>query len=170
MPQVFVSIGSNQDRERNVSRAVCELGDAFGNVRVSSVYETDSVGFDGDPFFNLVASFQTNLSVDELLDRLRAIETLCGRVRTTKRYGPRSMDIDILTYGDFISDDESLEIPRSEILREAYVLKPLVDLAPHAVHPQLGESYFALGQRLGLSESGVRLIDFDPYRPPGDDA
>ena len=50
------------------------------------------------------------------------------------------------------------------------MLKPLVDLAPHAVHPQLGESYFALGQRLGLSESGVRLIDFDPYQPPGGDA
>lgn len=162
MPRVLVSIGSNQDRERSVRRAVRELDVAFEKVCISATYETDAVGFVGDPFFNLVAAFDTDLPVDALLARLRAIETRCGRVRTHRRYGPRTMDIDILTYGDLVSDDESLEIPRSEILREAYVLKPLVDIAPDVLHPQLGESYAALRGRLRLRETHLRLTDFDP--------
>ena len=109
MPRVFVSIGSNEDRERNVRRAVHELNATFDGLRLSDVYECDAVGFEGDPFFNLVAQFETTLAVDEVLDRLRAIEARCGRVRTSRRYGPRTMDIDILTYGDWISDDEAVE-------------------------------------------------------------
>ena len=167
MPRVFVSIGSNEDRERNVRRAVHELNATFDGLRLSDVYECDAVGFVGDPFFNLVAQFETTLAVDEVLDRLRAIETRCGRVRTSRRYGPRTMDIDILTYGDWISDDEAVEIPRSEILREAYVLKPLSEIAPNALHPALGETYAALDRRLKLRETGIRQVDFNPQCSAG---
>lgn len=161
MPRVFVSIGSNQRRERNIRAAVAALVEQFGAVVLSSVYETEAVGFSGDPFFNLVAEFETERSVDSVLDVLRAIETRCGRVRVEKRYGPRTLDIDVLTYGDVICEDEPVELPRSEILTQAYVLKPLAELAPGALHPILGERYADLWSRLGLSESGIVRTDFD---------
>ena len=165
MPRVFVSIGTNLERERNLRLAVAELDAAFDNVALSAVYETVAVGFLGDAFFNLAAGFDTPMGLDELVDRLRAIETRCGRVRVEKRYGPRSMDIDVLTYGDHISDGDALEIPRSEMLSQAYVLRPLAELAPDARHPSLGESYAELRKRLALDESGMRRAEFDPRVP-----
>lgn len=160
MPRVFVSIGSNLDRERHVRTAVAALDSRFANLRLSGVYETEAVGFDGDPFFNLVAGFETDLDLEALVGVLREIEVLTGRVRTEKRYGPRTMDIDVLTYGDTICEGEPAEVPRSEITRQAYVLHPLAEIAPDAMHPVLGESYASLDQRLGLSRAGMRRVDF----------
>lgn len=165
MPRVFLSIGTNQERERHLREAVRELQKSFDNVALSPVYETVAVGFVGEPFLNLVASMETMLSLPELLDRLREIETRCGRVRVEKRYGPRTMDIDVLTYGDFISEDESLEVPRSEMLRQAYVLRPLAELAPDVRHPDLGESYRSLYTRLALDETGMVPWPFEPCAP-----
>ena len=165
MPQVFVSIGSNQDRIRSVRRAVSELEAAFGKVNLSAVYESPAVGFDGDAFFNLVAAFETELTLESLVNRLREIESRCGRVRLEKQFGPRTMDIDVLIYGGHVSEDETVEIPRSEMLSQAYVLRPLAELAPEARHPSLGESYAHLRDRLALDESEMRRCDFDPRTP-----
>ena len=165
MPRVYVSIGSNQDRERHVRAAVAALDERFSEVRLSSVYETEAVGFKGDPFFNLVAGFETDLTLDELVSVLREIETLTGRVRTEKRYGPRTMDIDVLTYGDAICEDDPAEVPRSEITQQAYVLHPLAEIAPEVTHPVLGESYASLDRRLGLPSAGMRRVSFSPRAP-----
>lgn len=168
MPSVFVSIGSNQDRERSLRLAVSKLNAAFHALRLSTLYETKAVGFEGDPFFNLVAGFFTDLPLEELVDRLREVETSCGRIRVEKRYGPRTMDIDVLTYGDHVSEDEAMEVPRSEMLSQAYILRPLAELAPESRHPVLGESYAALYERLALDESGMRRAEFDALAPaPG---
>lgn len=158
MTRVYVSIGSNQDRESNVRAAVAALRERFCDVVLSSVYETEAVGFEGDPFFNLVAGFDTDMELDQLTDALHDIEVRAGRVRTEKRYGPRTMDIDVLTYGDTISDDDAVDVPRSEITQQAYVLHPLAEIAPDAQHPALGESYAALQARLGLSTRGMRRV------------
>lgn len=160
MPRVYVSIGSNVDRERNLRAAIAELDARFAPVRVSRVYDTRAVGFCGDPFFNMVAGFDTHLELDSLLDVLRAIETRSGRTRTDKRYGPRTLDIDVLTYGDAISDDDSMDLPRSDITRRAFVLVPLAQLAPDASHPVLGERYADLVTRLKLDTSGMQAVDF----------
>ena len=162
MPRVLVGIGSNQQREQHVRTAVRGLVRSFPDLALSSVYETAAVGFQGDPFFNLVGTFDTDLSLGALLDRIHAIEEQCGRVRGEKRFGPRSLDIDVLTYGDEIHADEPVEIPRSDITTAAYVLVPLVELVPHSQHPLLGESYAALLQRLNLDARGVRRSGFDP--------
>jgi 2-amino-4-hydroxy-6-hydroxymethyldihydropteridine diphosphokinase len=161
MPRVFVSIGSNQERERHVRAAVRELAGRFRNLQLSSVYETEAVGFVGDPFLNLVAGFDTDLDLDGLVLSLREIEARAGRVRTDKRFGPRTLDLDVLTYGDHISDGEPVEVPRSEITSEAYVLLPLAEIAPRLQHPELGESYAGLAERLGLDTRGMHRFDLD---------
>ncbi len=166
MRRVYVSIGSNVDRERHVRAAVAALDARFAPVRLSGVYETEAVGFAGAPFYNLVAGFDTDLDLEALLETLRGVETRSGRVRTEKRYGPRTLDIDLLTYGDLICDGEPVELPRSEITRQAYVLVPMVELAGNAHHPLLGEPYEALARRLRLDTSGMRRVAFDPRPAP----
>ena len=170
MPRVHVSIGSNQDREHNVRRAVAALARRFGPLDLSPVYEAEAVGFRGDAFLNLAAGFDTDDDLDTVIDALHAIEADCGRVRTEKRFGPRTMDIDVLTYGDLICEDDPVELPRSEITREAYVLLPLVDIAPEVRHPALGESFRALLERLKPDTSKLHRIDFPLDVSPRSDA
>ena len=161
MTRVFVSIGSNVERELHVCNAIAELRARFGTVLTSQVYETVAVGFSGDPFLNLVAGFDTDLELEELVDTLRDVETRNGRQRTEKRYGPRTLDIDVLVYGDVISDGDPVELPRSEITRQAYILLPLTELAPNAQHPVLGERYADLCARLKLDTSGMHAVKLD---------
>lgn len=161
MTRVFVSIGSNVEREHHVRSAIAALCSRFDAVRASQVYETVAVGFCGDPFLNLVAAFDTDLELEELVDTLRDVETRNGRTRIEKRYGPRTLDIDVLTFGDLICDEDPIELPRSEITRQAYVLLPLAELAPDSQHPVLGECYADLCQRLKLDTSGMHAVDLD---------
>jgi len=162
MPRVLVGIGSNRQREQHVRTAVRGLTLSFPDLALSSVYETVAVGFHGDPFFNLVGSFTTGVSLVAVLDRIHAIEEECGRIRGEKRFGPRNLDIDVLTYGDEICDGDPVEIPRSDITTAAYVLVPLAELVPRSQHPLLGESYAALLQRLKLDATGVMRSGFNP--------
>jgi 2-amino-4-hydroxy-6-hydroxymethyldihydropteridine diphosphokinase len=161
MTRVFVSIGSNVEREHHVRNAIGALRARFGVVCVSKVYETIAVGFLGDPFLNLVAGFDTDLELEELVDELRDVETCNGRRRTEKRFGPRTLDIDVLLFGDVICDEDPIELPRSEITRQAYVLLPLAELAPNAQHPILGERYVDMCGRLNLDTSGMRAVELD---------
>ncbi|MFT5448754.1 MAG: 2-amino-4-hydroxy-6-hydroxymethyldihydropteridine diphosphokinase [Gammaproteobacteria bacterium] len=159
MKRTFVSIGSNVERELHVRRAIDELRERFGTVLVSQVYETASVGFSGDPFLNLVAGFDTDLELDELVDTLRGVETRNARHRTEKRYGPRTLDIEVLVFGDMICDEDPIELPRSEITRQAYVLLPLAELAPNAQHSVFGERYADMCSRLNLDTSGMHPVE-----------
>jgi 2-amino-4-hydroxy-6-hydroxymethyldihydropteridine diphosphokinase len=161
VPRVYVSLGSNVDRERNMRAAVAALDARFAPVQVSQVYETRAVGFRGDPFLNAVAGFDTDLEVEALLDVLRAIETRSGRLRADKRFGPRTLDLDLLTYGDAISDDDCMDLPRSDITRHAFVLLPLAQIAPDASHPVLGQRYADLAARLALDTRGMRAVAFE---------
>jgi len=166
VPLVLVGIGSNRQRELHVPVAVRGLARLFPDVVLSSVYETVAVGFQGDPFFNLVAAFNTHLDLASLLDAIHSIEESCGRVRGEKRFGSRNMDIDVLTYGDEICDGEPVEIPRSDITTAAYVLVPLAELLPASQHPVFGESYAGLLKRLKLDATGVRRCEFNPLALP----
>ncbi len=130
MTRVAVGIGSNIDREANVRFAIAALRDRFGDIEISPVYESASVGFDGPDFYNLVVVLQADESVDGLKTIFNAIEAKAGRVRDTKTYGSRTLDIDILLYGDADLRKEGRNIPRDEIIRAAYVLRPLADLLP----------------------------------------
>ena len=135
MASVYIAAGSNVEPERNLTRAVNELRREFPGVRFSSWYRNRAVGFEGEDFINFVAGFTTDLPIQEVLARLHAIETLCGRPREAPRWAPRSMDLDVLLYGDLVCDEPGLKLPRPDLLKRAYMLGPLAALAPEVVHP-----------------------------------
>lgn len=144
MTRVFVSIGSNVDRERHVCAALKALEQQFGSLVVSPVYETAAVGFDGAPFYNLVAGFDTDWPVARLTAWLRELEAANGRVREAAKFSDRSLDVDLLTYGDAVGVIDGVQLPREEIGRYAFVLKPLADMAPEACLPGTRQTYAAL--------------------------
>lgn len=135
MPQVYVAAGSNIESERHLAMATRELERQFPGVRFSPWYRNRAVGFEGEDFVNFVAGFATDLGVDEVLARLHAIESRCGRPRDAPRWAPRSMDLDILLYGDLICQKPHLKLPRPDLLKRAYMLGPMAALAPDLVHP-----------------------------------
>jgi 2-amino-4-hydroxy-6-hydroxymethyldihydropteridine diphosphokinase len=137
MPRVFVAAGSNIEPEKNLAQASRALEQAFPGVRFSPWYRNKAVGFEGDDFINCVAGFSTDLSVHEVVKRLREIETACGRPREAPKWAPRSMDLDILLYGDLVHEEPGLKLPRPDLVKRAFMLGPMADLAPEVVHPTL---------------------------------
>lgn len=140
--RAYVGLGANLgDRERTLRAAV----DAFGAeegievVAVSTLRETDPVGVGDQPrFLNGVAALETSLGARELLDRLLAVERRFGRVRVPGEHGPRTLDLDLLLYGDKTIDEPGLAVPHPRLHERRFVLEPLVELAPGLVVPGLG--------------------------------
>lgn len=159
MPRIWLSLGSNQAREASLRGAVSMLREAFGPLVLSAVYESDAVGFVGEPFLNLVAGAETDLPVEAVRERLRAIEDAHGRVRGADKFCPRTLDIDLLAYGDLVQPDADL--PRGEILRHAFVLGPLAEVAPDERHPALGRRYAELWAEFDRSAQPLRRVDLD---------
>ena len=141
MVRVWLSLGSNIEAEKHIRSAVYALRTHYDGLVISPVYESESVGFDGDNFLNLVVGIQTDESLDDLTLVLKAIEDANGRSRAGDKFSSRTLDIDILTYADRDLTEDGINIPRHEILTYAFVLKPLSDVAPDEQHPHLGISY-----------------------------
>lgn len=131
----YLGLGSNIEPERHFPTAMRALEETFHAVAFSPVYRSPAFGLEGDDFLNAVARIETSLSPLELDARLHAIEDDHGRDRSVPRWSSRTLDIDILLYGDLWLQSPALEIPRKEILTAAHVLKPLADLAPDLQHP-----------------------------------
>ena len=159
--QVFLSLGSNIDREVNIRGGLNALAAQFGEVRLSPVYESEAVGFDGAAFYNLVAEIHTSMPVGALAQVLRDIEAAHGRRRGEKKFSSRTLDIDILTYGNLCGDIDGVQLPRDEILKHAFVLLPLADLAPDGRHPENGRGYAEMWQTLDLSGQKLWQVPFD---------
>lgn len=138
---VYLSLGSNVNAEENIKSALVGLKDHYGELSISPIYESESVGFDGDNFLNLVVGLTSDQNFDVFVKGLKDLETKLGRERPGAKFGPRTIDIDILTFGDFVGDSSKVKIPRGEITENAYVLLPLKDLVPTAVHPSLNTTY-----------------------------
>lgn len=135
MPAVYVAAGSNVEPQRHLAQAVAELAREFPGARFSSWYRNRAVGFSGDDFINLVAGFDSQLPVRAVLERLHAIESRGGRARDASRWAPRTLDLDVLLYGGLVCEEPGLSLPRPDLLRRAYMLGPLAELAPEVVHP-----------------------------------
>jgi 2-amino-4-hydroxy-6-hydroxymethyldihydropteridine diphosphokinase len=159
--RVYVSLGSNSDREARICQAVSALREQFGAIELSPVYDSAAVGFDGSDFLNLVAGVDTNLEVEAVAVMFRAIEDQLGRDRTQPKFASRPIDLDILTYDNLILEVPGIRIPRPEILENAFVLKPLQDIAPQSLHPVNGQSYAELWQRMEPSAPRLDLFPLD---------
>jgi 2-amino-4-hydroxy-6-hydroxymethyldihydropteridine diphosphokinase len=140
MADVYVAAGSNVQPELYLKRALQLLEQEFGPIRISPIYRNRAVGFEGDDFLNLVVTFTTDLDVREVRTRLQLIEARCDRPRESPKWAARTMDLDILLYDAVISDEPGLVLPRPDLIRRAYMLKPMVDLAPDLKHPVLGKT------------------------------
>jgi 2-amino-4-hydroxy-6-hydroxymethyldihydropteridine diphosphokinase len=161
MAQVYVSIGSNIDRERNIGLALQRLADDFGPLQQSSVYESDAVGFDSAPFYNLVVGFVTDESPGILQDYLHEIEALSGRERTATLTA-RTLDLDLLLYDDLVLEQGRLVLPRPDITRYAFVLYPLAEIAPDARHPVSGKRYCDLWAAFDDPGQVLSRVDWPP--------
>lgn len=160
MAQVFVSIGSNIEREYYISQAINALQEAFGSLTLSTVYESHSVGFDGDNFYNLVAGFDTGMPLEQLSPLLKRIEDDNGRCRKGPKFSGRTLDIDILTYDELVGDISGVQLPRDEIAKNAFVLLPLSEIAPLETHPELGMSYDEMWQVYDKTQQKLWPVDF----------
>jgi len=160
MAQVYVSIGSNIDRDYYISQALDALHKYFGKLNVSSVYESEAVGFVGDNFYNLVAGFVTELPLDELSPLLKKIEDENGRCRKGPKFSGRTLDIDILTYDDLVGVHHGVQLPRDEITKNAFVLWPLAEIAAEVVHPELRVAYAEMWSNYDKSQQKLWSIDF----------
>lgn len=141
MIQSFLSLGSNVQPHEHLPAALEALATGFGLLVSSPVYESEAQGFDGENFLNLVVMIETDSRPGLIRDTLRAIEAAHGRERGLARFSDRTLDIDLLLWGDHCGDIDGIRLPRDEILTSAFVLRPLTDLVPRRRHPQTGQTY-----------------------------
>ncbi|HWV16749.1 MAG TPA: 2-amino-4-hydroxy-6-hydroxymethyldihydropteridine diphosphokinase [Cellvibrio sp.] len=161
MTPVYLSLGSNINRQHHILAALDALNYWFGELTISPVYESKSVGFNGSNFYNLVVGIHTDLKLADLSETLKQIEDENGRVRSGPKFSPRSLDIDILTYGNFVGVEAGIELPRAEITKNAFVLLPLAKIAPGVLHPALQQSYAQLWQAYDQASQLLWPIDFE---------
>lgn len=158
----YISIGSNIDKERNITAGLAALKQEFGELQLSSLYESEPVGFVGDAFYNLVVAFESKRDVYQVAEKLRQIEVDHGRPAEAKKFSARTLDLDLILYGDLIVNDAKLQIPRIDIERYAFVLEPLAEIASDLNHPVLKISYAALWQQMDKDKVLQRRIPFPP--------
>lgn len=158
----YISVGSNIDKQHNIASSLRALEASFAKLNISSVYETNAVGFEGDNFYNLVVGFDSTLSAKEVAKILRQIELDHGRSRDSQKFSARTLDLDLILFGEQIISDGRLQLPRDEILRYAFVLEPLAEIAGNVSHPINGKSFnelWAAFDKTGLQRKIVSLAE-----------
>jgi 2-amino-4-hydroxy-6-hydroxymethyldihydropteridine diphosphokinase len=160
MARISVSLGSNVDRERNIRQALALLQQQYGELILSPVYQTASVGFEGDDFFNLVVLFSSDDQAVEVVHALKQIENNMGRDRSLPKFSARSIDLDLLTYDHQVVNEGVVQIPRREILKNAFVLKPLSDIMGDDRHPEVGKTYAELWEKMKSTADRIEKIPF----------
>ncbi len=159
--KIFVGIGSNIDREKNIKSCITILKDMYGDIIISPVYETESMGFDGPSFYNLVSCFETDESIYELKNTLNKIENNHGRHFNETKFSSRTLDIDILYYDDLILSDDKVQVPRKEICEYDFVLKPLIDLVPDFIHPVHNISHKEILDSIKIKQQIISIVNMD---------
>jgi len=159
MTQAFIGVGSNIDRDKSIRSGVARLRDKFGRLVISTVYESPAYGFEGDNFYNLVVALDTDMAPLALARELHGIEYSLGRKRDEPRYSSRILDLDLLLYGDLICHGEGLDVPRGDIRKFGFVLRPLAEIAGGMRHPETGETFEEMWQAFDQSDQNLWPVD-----------
>ena len=157
MAEIYISLGSNINRQYHVEKGLNALAELFGSLSLSSLFESEAVGFAGKPFYNMVIGTMTERSLAEVAQALRDIEYANGRSKDAKKFSPRTLDLDLLLYDDVIAKQPA-QIPRDEITKNAFVLWPLAEIAGELVHPVIGESYQVLWQEYDKNQQQLNKV------------
>jgi 2-amino-4-hydroxy-6-hydroxymethyldihydropteridine diphosphokinase len=154
---VYLSLGSNMgDRQQNLDQALKLLSQRMQVIKVSSVYDTEAVGPISQPrFLNLACEVKTRLAPEGLLTMVKGLELKMGRKGRTGE--PRIIDVDILLYGDTVVKTEALEIPHPRMAERQFVLVPLAEIAPDAVHPVLKKKIRELNKAIKEKQGVMKL-------------
>ena len=154
---VFVSVGSNIEPERNLRLACNELEQDFGDLSLSPVYRNPAVGFEGDDFLNMVIGFQSADAPEHIVARMEELHRKAKRVRQQNPYSPRTLDVDVLLYGDLVR--RRLKLPHGDIDKYGFVLGPLAEIAPDIRHPVNGKTMQALWNEFDESDCPMTQVD-----------
>jgi len=133
--RVFVAAGSNVEPEKNLARACAEIAHTWPDAHFSRAYRNVAVGFEGPDFINLVIGFSAAQPLHSVIEKLRGIETNCGRPRYAPKWASRTMDLDVLLFGDLVEKTTDYTLPRPDLLKRPYMLGPLAEIAADVVHP-----------------------------------
>ncbi|WP_233267279.1 2-amino-4-hydroxy-6-hydroxymethyldihydropteridine diphosphokinase [Paraglaciecola sp. L3A3] len=158
--EIYISVGSNLDKEKHTRAGLQGMYQAFGPLQLSSVYESESVGFTGNNFYNLVVKAHTSLPVEQVCKILKQIEQDNKRQRNEQKFAPRTLDLDLLLYDELVMQSP-VELPRPEILYNAFVLKPLAEIAGDLIHPIVKKSYASLWQEYDKTRQHLWVITFE---------
>lgn len=159
MAVIYISLGSNIEAEHNIRKGLDDLARLYRNLTLSTVFESEAVGFEGDNFLNLVARAETDQPIAEVVATFKAIEQAHGRARGAKKFAPRTLDLDLLLYDD-IQCVMPVELPRPEIYHNAFVLWPLAELAPELVPPGQPHSLASLWQAYDKTQQSLWPVPF----------
>jgi len=160
MTAVYVAAGSNVDPLVNLQLALSELSKHY-QLRLSPAYRNKAVGFDGDDFINLVVVFDTNDGVQQVIAHLHEAEATCGRPRDAPKWAPRTMDLDLLLYGNAVCNEPGLKLPRPDLLKRPYMLLPMAELAPELRHPLTGLTMRELWTAFDHHDHAMVAINFE---------
>lgn len=146
-PLIFVSLGSNIQKEYHIRHGISALKKCFSVPIISSVYQTKAVGFTGTTFYNLVVKLESCDAIEYITRKLKEIEWENGRGSNTKSFSNRTLDIDLLMYGSLVQHDGVIDVPRKDILLYDFVLKPLAEIASTVKHPENHETFSKLWEK-----------------------
>jgi 2-amino-4-hydroxy-6-hydroxymethyldihydropteridine diphosphokinase len=158
MTEVYVAAGSNIDPSAHLRRAIDVLGKRY-RLRLSPAYRNRAVGFEGEDFINLVLGFETQDSVRQVIEHLHEAEAACGRVRNAPKWAPRAMDLDLLLYGDFVIEELQLKVPRADLVKRPYMLRPMAELAPDVRHPVLKKTMLELWNEFDRDAHAMHRVE-----------
>lgn len=162
MAQVYLSLGSNVEPEKNLCSCMKALKQRFAVVMTSKIYRTPAEGFVGADFLNSVVCLETENSIDSLRIGLRSIEREHGRRRSqSEKFNSRTLDIDLLLYDDAVVEEANYRLPHRDVLKYAFVLYPLSEIAPDVLHPVLQRPFVELATESVLSQDTMTVVELD---------
>ena len=159
----YWNLGSNIDPEQHIEFAVRKFQQEFNDIETSKLYQSTAVGFQGNDFLNLALAVKTNRPLQDLLEYADNLEQAAGRVRVSRgSFDSRTLDVDLLMYGDLKGKHCGKRWPAQDIEKEAHVLKPMVDIAATVRHPVSGRRFQSIWRE--YNQENVSLIEVERGR------